>query len=101
MATKRLVLRRGVGVRCTTLPAAALISLVSRTAGGCPLCNSETGAVVRANIFGEHFVTTLLAVLSPFPVILLVVLLLHFGWPGVSQRGRKTSGRPAVTEDGT
>jgi hypothetical protein len=72
--------------RRTALLAAALASLVARTAEACPLCNSETGAAVRASIFGEHFVTTLLAVLSPFPVIVVAVLLLHFGWPRVPQR---------------
>jgi hypothetical protein len=44
----------------------------------CTVCDSETGQQVRARIFGSEFVPTLAAVMSPFPVLLLVVGLLHF-----------------------
>ena len=47
----------------------------------CPICNTETGQQVRAGIFGDDFWSTLLVVVSPFPVLLLVIAAYHFGWP--------------------
>ncbi len=61
--------------------AAACAWLLPLGAFACPVCNTETGRQVRAGIFGEDFWSTLAAVLSPFPVLLLVLAGLHFGWP--------------------
>lgn len=46
----------------------------------CPICDTETGRQVRAGIFGDDFWSTLLVVVSPFPVLLLVIAAYHFGW---------------------
>lgn len=48
----------------------------------CPLCESEAGQQVRAGIFNEDFGYNLLLTASPFPVLLGIVALIHFGWPG-------------------
>lgn len=47
----------------------------------CPVCNTDTGRQVRAGIFDDHFLTTLLAVIAPFPILLLLVAGLHFVLP--------------------
>jgi hypothetical protein len=53
----------------------------------CPLCKTETGKEVRAGIVDEHFGRTLAAVAAPFPILLGVVAMIHFGWP-MSRRDR-------------
>ncbi len=60
------------------LPLGAL--LWATTAMGCPFCHTETGIAVRAGIFDVQFPSRLVAVLSPFPLLLLVVVALHTGW---------------------
>ncbi len=52
--------------------------LLPMAASACPLCNTETGQQVRAGIFGEDFWPTMLTVLSPFPVLLIVLAAMHF-----------------------
>ena len=44
---------------------------------GCPFCASDTGRRIYAGIFDASFGPTLLQVLSPFPVLLGIVLGLH------------------------
>ena len=51
--------------------------LSAAPAVGCTVCDSETGQQVRAGIFGDDFVVTLAAVISPFPILLLAVGVLH------------------------
>lgn len=65
----------------------ALVAVVVMLLGvapalACPLCESVTGRQVRAGIFGEDFGYNLLVTTLPFPVLLLIVALIHFGWPG-------------------
>lgn len=43
----------------------------------CPICDTPTGEQVRAGIFGAGFLSTLFAVLLPFPVLLVAVLLIN------------------------
>jgi hypothetical protein len=50
------------------------------TAAACPVCNTETGAAVRAGLFDDRFPETMAGILAPFPVLLAIVALLHFGW---------------------
>jgi hypothetical protein len=45
----------------------------------CPVCDTETGALVRAGIFDGRFVPTLLAVAAPFPVLVAAVAWLRVG----------------------
>lgn len=48
---------------------ALLAGLGSVTA--CPVCDTETGQQVRAEIFGQSFGRNLLAVIAPVPLLLL------------------------------
>ena len=58
-------------------------------AWACPVCDSGTGQQVRSGIFDENFGDTLLAVLLPFPILLAIVLVIHFGPPSMMRRGRE------------
>jgi hypothetical protein len=49
-------------------------------AAACTVCNSGTGAAVRAGIAQESLLLTLLGTLSPFPILLVIVLAIHLGW---------------------
>ena len=62
---------------------AALLAAAANplAASACPLCNTPTGQQVRAGIFDHDFGMTLLTVLAPFPVLLLVLAMMHFGLP--------------------
>ena len=53
-------------------------------ASACPFCRSETGEQVKAGLFNEDFGYNLFLTLLPFPVLLGIVALIHFGlpWPG-------------------
>lgn len=62
------------------------VSLLPVAASACPLCNTETGQQVRAGIFGNDFWPTLLTVLSPFPVLLILLAAMHFGLPRLTNR---------------
>lgn len=55
----------------------------------CTVCDSETGAQVRAAIFDENFWGTLVRVAAPFPVLLIGLAIYHFGMPsrGADQKG--------------
>lgn len=49
-------------------------------ASACPICNTATGQQVRAGIFGNDFWSTLLVVVSPFPVLLLALAAYQYDW---------------------
>lgn len=59
---------------------AAFFLWVPAWASACPLCDSETGKQVRAGIFGDDFWSTLLVVVSPFPVLLLALAAYQYDW---------------------
>jgi hypothetical protein len=61
----------------------AVTLLVACPARACPLCESDTGWRVRAGIFDADFGYHLAVTLLPFPVLLGVAALIHFGppWP--------------------
>ncbi|MDQ3621418.1 MAG: hypothetical protein M3463_02885 [Verrucomicrobiota bacterium] len=83
------------GTRSMALLAAAAVPLA---ASACPLCDTPTGEQVRAGIFNQDFAMTLLAVLSPFPVLLLVLAAMHFGLPRFGKRASTThSGNQPAT----
>jgi hypothetical protein len=75
---------------------AAFLPLV---AAACPLCNTETGQQVRAGIFGEDFWSTLLVVLSPFPVLLLAIAAYYFDWPPFGSRAASHTQTTPTTND--
>ena len=60
-------------------------------AQACTVCNSETGQQVRAGIFGDEFWTTLVGVVAPFPVLLILIAVYHYGVP--ERRGGTRSSR--------
>lgn len=57
----------------------------------CPICDTGTGQQVRAGIFDENFWGTFIAVIAPFPVLLLVIATYHFGFPGLRNRSAPAS----------
>ncbi len=54
----------------------------------CPICSSPIGQQVRTGIFGDNFWRTLAAVVSPFPVLLIVLAVYHFGLPTFWRRSK-------------
>lgn len=58
--------------------------VVASTASACPVCDTGTGEQVRAGLFDKDFGRTLITVLLPFPILLGIVVMIHFGlpWPG-------------------
>jgi hypothetical protein len=54
-----------------------LLCALTWPATACPVCDSETGATVRAGIFNSAFPVTLLEVLSPFLVTGAVLYMLQ------------------------
>ena len=66
----------------------------------CPICDTGTGQQVRAGIFDENFWGTLIAVIAPFPVLILVIAAYHFGFPGRWNRsGPANETNPASTHN--
>jgi hypothetical protein len=65
-------------------------------APACPVCDTGMGQQVRAGIIDENFAATLVAVLLPFPILLGLVAVIHFGWPFHRQESQK----PALNEAG-
>lgn len=53
-----------------------LVFWTAASASGCPLCDSGTGADVRAGIFNASFLVTLVEVLAPFAVLAMVLRIL-------------------------
>ncbi|MDX1962186.1 MAG: hypothetical protein SFX18_03470 [Pirellulales bacterium] len=51
--------------------------LYAANLGACPLCDSATGAHVRAELFGDNFWPHLLVTLLPFLVLAGIVLAIH------------------------
>ena len=59
-----------------------LLLAVVPTVQACPFCHGKEGVnEVKAEIFNETFLPTLVAVVAPFPLFLGVVALIHFGNP--------------------
>ena len=59
----------------------AVQSAVVSSLSACPVCDTGTGEQVRAGIMDQNFGRTLIAVLLPFPILLGVVAMIHYGWP--------------------
>lgn len=51
------------------------------TLRACPYCKSEIGEKVAAGIFNDRFWLNAAEIMLPIPLLLLVVGLLHYGFP--------------------
>ena len=71
---------RGIPAAGTALLGGLFLVGSGATASACTVCDSVAGEQVRQAIFGPEFGSTLLAVASPFPVLLIVLFAFHFGW---------------------
>lgn len=74
-------------------------NLLPAVASACPICNTPTGQQVRAGIFGNDFWTTLLIVVSPFPILLLAIAAYHFDWPPFGGRSGSKMRTNPETDD--
>ena len=64
-----------------TILAWTAVQAMASAASACPNCDTGTGEQVRAGLFDADFGRTLVAVLLPFPILLAVVAIIHFGIP--------------------
>ena len=80
--------------RFTAKTITSIVTFVSLNADAfaCPLCHSGTGQQVRAGIFAEDFFYNLFVAAAPFPVLAVIVTLIHFGPPSF-RRQRKDPGQ--------
>lgn len=67
----------------------ALVTGLSSGVAACPVCNTETGAKVRALAFGPDFLRHLGATLAPAPILLAIV-----AGTGLLDRSTATRERP-------
>lgn len=78
-----------------------VIAIVSAsTLTSCPVCDTETGQQVRAEIFNDSFGSTILLISAPFAVFTLLAVALHVGLPFTPWRARTESHRefPSPTD---
>jgi hypothetical protein len=67
--------------RWSVIAVTAVQVVFSSAVCACPVCDTGTGEQVRAGILNGNFAATAATVLLPFPILLGVVALIHFGWP--------------------
>jgi hypothetical protein len=87
--------RKGDNVRTIRRVATSTVLLwaflvAASVAMACPICHTETGKKVRAGIFNDEFGSNAAMTLLPFPVLISLVALIHFGppaWLTASRRG--------------
>jgi hypothetical protein len=84
----------------TFVAALAVQTAVTFTASACPVCGTDTGEQVQAGILDGNFKSTLFAVLLPFPILLGIVALIHFGWPLPARRTDQTLAQTEKINDG-
>ena len=75
-----------------------VVLLMSATALSCPVCDTETGKDVRAGIFDEEFGRNAVLTLLPFPVLLAIVAMIHFGFPAMGRPAPPQEARPPQDE---
>jgi hypothetical protein len=73
---------------------ALLVVAAVSEAAACPVCDTATGAAVRAGIFDQQFEVTLALVLLPLTVLAAVVSAVHAALGGVG--GAATPARHGV-----
>ena len=77
----------------------AVQAATASTSTACPVCDTGTGEQVRAGILDENFGSTLMTVLLPFPILLGVVAMIHFGLPRPGARGPVPAERRRIEDD--
>jgi hypothetical protein len=87
---KRITLR----FRCAVVTFST--ALISSTAWACTVCDSETSQQVRAGILGDDFWTTFVGVIAPFPVLLILVAVYHYGVPNFAARASHRPEHPPL-----
>ena len=75
-----------------------IVLVASATASACPVCDTETGRDVRAGIFDGAFGRNVSLTLLPFPVLLAVVAMIHFGLPTTGRTSRRQEASTAQDE---
>ena len=65
------------------------VLLWASSALACPFCESETGQQVQAGIFNDQFWMNVLLTLLPFPILLAIVALIYFEFPGPGRNTRR------------
>lgn len=72
----------------------ALVVLVrSATAYACPVCDTETGRAIRDGIFDQDFFSNVCMTLAPFPIMLVLVGVMHISLPLVMLDTKTKSSR--------
>ncbi len=66
----------------------ALLALPS-AASACMVCDTELGREVQRGVFDGNFAKTAVAVLLPFPLLLLAGAAVHFGVPKLMTPDKK------------
>ena len=74
------------------LAAVGVVLLTASGAFACPFCQSPAGQQVQAGTFNDAFFTNLLLLL-PFPILLAVAALIHFGVPYAGPTPTDSPGR--------
>ena len=74
-----------------------LFLLATASSHACTVCNSANGRALRAGVFDTSFLHTFLLVMSPVPVLMVAVAILHFAMPDLST-AEPTKGRFARPE---
>lgn len=64
------------------------------SAAACPYCESEVGKHVAAGIFNDNFWHNAALTLLPIPVLLMIVALIHFGFPEEGGFARVSDAEP-------
>jgi hypothetical protein len=80
MRLKEMVVKR---LACL---ASCLSLMLAGAASACPLCDSDTGQEVRAELVDEHLGVSVMATVAPFAVVLGVVAAVHFGPPRIRRK---------------
>lgn len=60
-------------------------------AWACPYCESDIGNEVAAGIFNDDFAINALLTLLPIPILLLIVCVLHFGFPFPKRSSKRSA----------
>lgn len=67
----------------------AVVLTAAAPALACPICDTGTGQQVRAGILDDQFAFNLVATLLPFPILIGIVAVIHFGGRIGRRRGKR------------
>lgn len=83
-----------------TVLLSVLLGGASASASACPVCGTRTGQQVRQGIFESRFAADVFLTLLPFPILLGIVLALHFGFPAAARpKPRSAAAGPIPTSE--